>query len=749
MEQFVKKYIQEANEIISSLEQKTIELETNSGNLDLINEIFRSFHTLKGGGAMFGFTNISEVTHEIESIYDLIRSGKAKVNNALINKTLQIIDYLKILLSNKEVPKTTHLEIVQELKDYKEEFQKNGKFADNSKNSSLSNFENSLKNKTTDTVIKDKTVEKENKKIEPEKVEKKSNDASNSEISDDLSTYRIFFKPNEEIFKLGIDPLITIKDLTDLGSHKVFSINEFIPPLEKFDFEKSYMAWIIYQVAKDENQIRDAFIFVEDLAIIDIEKIADGDSFKNKNFTEDLSNRFNKDYDYFVEKYKLSNQLFNLQKLNYQQKTDEKDTVLNSVSQTNEDENILEDEINRLFEQNSKITNLTETIATSTGASLTTLRIASEKVDSLMNLVSELISIQARLNNFAEKTQNTELEGIVENINKISRQLRDTAFDMSMVPLQEIVVRFQRLVHDLSHQLSKDIDFRTSGTNTEIDKRMIENLVDPIMHIIRNCIDHGIETAQERKSAGKPQKGVVYMNAFYSGTYVYIQVGDDGRGINIEKIKQLAIAKNFLKQKPLYSTEEILNVIFEPGFSTSSKVSEISGRGVGLDVVKRKISEIRGEASVATTEGKGTVFTIKLPLTLSIIDGLMVEVQDEKFILPVNVIQKIYQINHEQLSQSFYNIIVLDGEQIPFAYLRKELYDSTEFNKIEHAIVIEIDDKKFAIIVDKVLGEYQAVLKPLGRLFTSIDIFSGATILGDGRIALVIDLQKITSKAEN
>jgi two-component system chemotaxis sensor kinase CheA len=221
-------------------------------------------------------------------------------------------------------------------------------------------------------------------------------------------------------------------------------------------------------------------------------------------------------------------------------------------------------------------------------------------------------------------------------------------------------------------------------------------------------------------------------------------MGDDGRGIDIERIKQIAIEKGYLKQKPLYSTEEILNVLFEPGFSTAQKVSDISGRGVGLDVVKRKITEIRGEVTVNTIEGKGTTFTIKLPLTLSIIDGLMVEVNNDKYILPVNLIKKIYQVTKNELEKSFYNIIVLDNEQIPFISLRSEFKIENSKNEIQHAIVIGIDDKKFAIIVDKVLGEYQAVLKPLGKLFTKIQIFSGATILGDGSIALVVDLQKVT-----
>lgn len=530
---------------------------------------------------------------------------------------------------------------------------------------------------------------------------------------------------------MAIDPISVIRDLINLGQNRVFSISDFIPPINQIVFDNCYLAWIIYISATEENTLRDVFVFVEDVAIVDITKISDKNLFEDKNFVNTLESKFKNDFDFFVTKYNLSSQKIIIDKTeNY------------TVEQKNEE--ISNNELDISVDQYINVSQYAQTSVSQTGTTLTTLRIASEKVDTLMNLVSELISVQARLNNFSEQEKDTELETIVENINKVSRQLRDTAFEMSMVPLQEIVVRFQRLIRDLSQQLGKDIEFHTSGTNTEIDKRIIENLVDPIMHIIRNCIDHGIETAKERQISNKTLKGKVFLNAFYSGTYVYIQIGDDGRGIDIEKIKQIALEKGYLKQKPLYSTDEILNVLFEPGFSTAKKVSDISGRGVGLDVVKRKISEIRGEVNVSTIEGKGTTFTIKLPLTLSIIDGLMVEVNKDKYILPVNLIKKIYQITKDELEKSFYNIIVLDNEQIPFISLRGEFNIGNQNNEIEHAIVIGIDDKKFAIIVDKVLGEYQAVLKPLGKLFTRIQIFSGATILGDGSIALVVDLQKVT-----
>lgn len=518
-----------------------------------------------------------------------------------------------------------------------------------------------------------------------------------------------------------------------MGQNKIFSIPQFIPTIDQLVFDNCYLAWIIYISVANENHIRDAFIFVEDVAIVDITKISDKNLFEDSDFVNRLEKNFEVDFDFFVNKYQLDSKklIFNNQ-------------LQNENHNDNEKQEIKQEEIDYIFDQNIKTSTNSQTAVSQTSTSLTTIRVTSEKVDNLMNLVSELISVHARLNNFSEQKKDTELELIVENINKVSRQLRDTAFEMSMVPLQEIIIRFQRLIRDLSLQLDKEVEFITSGTNTEIDKRIIENLVDPIMHIIRNCLDHGIETKKQRKEANKHSKGKIFLNAFYSGTYVYIQIGDDGKGIDIEQLKQIAIEKGFLKNKAFYSDEEILNVLFEPGFSTAQIVSDISGRGVGLDVVKRKISEIKGDVTINTIKGKGTTFTIKLPLTLSIIDGLMVEVDKDKYIFPVNLIKKIYQISKNELENSFYDIIVLENEQVPFISLRQKFNLENSNDDILQAIVIAIDDKKFAIIVDKIIGEYQAVLKPLGKLFSKIQIFSGATILGDGSIALVLDLQKIT-----
>jgi two-component system, chemotaxis family, sensor kinase CheA len=332
---------------------------------------------------------------------------------------------------------------------------------------------------------------------------------------------------------------------------------------------------------------------------------------------------------------------------------------------------------------------------------------------------------------------------IAENVQKLSRQLRDVAFSIVLIPIENMLTRFQRLVRDLSSELGKDVVFVTEGAETELDKTIIESLADPLMHILRNSLDHGIEDAEQRAKSGKPKQGRISLKAFYSGANVMIKISDDGAGIDPEIITQKAIAKGIITADRKLSKREVLDLVFLPGFSTAKKVTDVSGRGVGMDVVKRKIADIRGEVEIDSELGIGTSITIKLPLTLSIIDGLLVKVEDTHFIIPLTFVDKIFAVEHSTIANTFNNVIVLDGKQVPFFYVRREFghQESTQF--YEQAIVVNFEEKSVGLIVDSVIGEYQAVLKPLGKHYKRQDMISGATILGDGTVALVMDSNKI------
>lgn len=667
MDSFRKKFIEEAAELIDKLEVSLLELEKSPNDEALIQQVFRVMHTLKGNSAMFGFDLIDSFTHNLETIYDMIRNGQLEVSKDILNITFSSVDHLKAMLDeqNYEDPdfKTVH---------------------------------NGLMGKI-------------NRIINPSNAETEAEITKTSkEKSESLSTYYILFEPNENIFKNGTNPLYLLDELCSLGEHKVFAHFNRLPGIKEITPNLCYTYWeVLLTTDQDVNAIHDVFIFVETDSKLEIQKLAEENLLADKLFVEEVS------------------QLAEIQK----------DVGLVTIQR------LATKAAARINKEKAKQFTK-ERIATKDKAAAS-IRVSSDKLDHLMNLVSELVTTQARLSLFAEQTNVPGLAPIVENVHKLTRQLRDIAFSIVLIPIENLFGRFQRLVRDLSAELHKEVDFIVEGADTELDKTIIENLSDPLMHIIRNSMDHGIEDTRVRIANGKPAKGKIHLKAFYSGASVIIQVSDDGAGIDPEIIHAKAISKGLVPSDKKMSKKEILDLIFLPGFSTAKKVTDVSGRGVGMDVVKKKISDIRGEVEVESEVGKGTTITIKLPLTLSIIDGLLVSIDSSPFVIPLSSIDKIYAVDKESIYSSFNNLVTLDGTQIPFFSLRKEFNLQPSNEELEQVVVVNFEDNRVGLVVDYVIGEYQAVLKPLGKHYKSHDIFSGATILGDGTVALVMDTNKI------
>jgi two-component system, chemotaxis family, sensor kinase CheA len=671
LDKFRDKFLDEANEKINNLEQLLLNLENDLGNKEIIESVFRDMHSLKGGGAMFGFDKLGEFTHDLENIYDLVRNGELKVNRILLDLTLASVDHLKTLLLNPEL------------------------------NTSES------KNKHNELIVQiRKIIEKDEKQAET------GSGDNRQEASINLKSYYIYFEPNDSIFNDGTNPLFLVDELQTIGECKVFSHFNKVPDIDSIDVTKSYVYWEILLSTKEEvNSISDVFIFVEDDCKLEINEVADFNILKDKKIIKEIAELAIKKEDVGLS------------------------AVQNIIKKYTEkvSEETQEEQINKRF---SNAPSVKENMISS-------IRVSSAKLDSLMNLVSELVTTQARLSLFAEQSGNSELSNIAENVQKLTRQLRDNAFDIVLVPIDTMLTRFQRLVRDLSKNLNKKVRFIAEGAETELDKTIIETLTDPLLHILRNCIDHGIELPKERKKLSKEEQGTILLKAFYSGTNVHIIIKDDGSGIDPEKIKAKAIQKGLISRDANLSRKEIYDLLFAPGFSTAENVTDVSGRGVGMDVVKRKLVEVRGEVEIDSEMQKGTTITIKLPLTLSIIDGLLVKIAKNHFIIPLSVVGKIYSIERETVINKFNNLIVLEGERIPFYNLREE-FGLPEGDQLkEQIIVVSYEDKKIGIVVDEVVGEYQAVLKALGKLFKNQEIISGATILGDGTVALVMDTNKM------
>lgn len=525
-----------------------------------------------------------------------------------------------------------------------------------------------------------------------------------------LKTYYISFKPNSDIFKFGTNPLFLLDDLFQLGESKIFPRLKKIPEFDTFDPSVCYVNWDIFLATKEGiNAVIDVFLFVDNQSKLEIQKLSDINLFREKSFVGIITETVKSNDEIKIES--LQDLIHDLEKI---YNADEK----------------LKDEA-RITDRAVK------------DSTISSLRVSAEKLDNLINWVSELVTIQARLSLFAQENNFGGLTPIAEEVEKISRRLRDDVFSIRLIPIESMMTRFHRLVRELSHELKKEVVFKTEGTETELDKTIIENLTDPLMHIIRNSLDHGIEDAGIRERIGKPKQGNILFKAFYSGTNVYIQVSDDGKGIDIKKLKEKAIAKGFIEPEEELTDTEILNLVFLPGFSTAEKVTKLSGRGVGMDVVKRKISEIRGEVDIESHLGSGTTITIKLPLTLSIIDGLLVRIGTTHFLIPLSSVDKCYEFYHNQLDHAVNNLILAGNERVSFIYLRTlfEMEDTPP--DIERIVVVEYSNMRIGLAVDHIVGEYQAVLKPLGKLYRKQDVISGATILGDGTVALVLDPNKL------
>lgn len=667
MDNFKKKFIEEAAELIDKLEVALLELEKKPNDEALIQQVFRVMHTLKGNSAMFGFELIDSFTHNLESIYDKIRNGQLEVSKDILNITFSSVDHLKAMLDEQNYDDP----------DFK--------------------------------TIHSGLMGKINKIINPDIVEKESNNTEKAQdMSGSFSTFYILFEPNEKIFSNGTNPLYLLDELCSLGEHKVYAHFNRLPGIKDINPNLCYTYWEVLLVTdKDVNAIHDVFIFVETDSKLEIQKLAEENLLADKEFVDEVSHLADIQKDVG---------LVTIQRL-----------AAKSVARINK----------------AKAREFTKERIATKDKTAASIRVSSDKLDHLMNLVSELVTTQARLSLFAEQNNVPGLAPIVENVHKLTRQLRDIAFSIVLIPIENLFGRFQRLIRDLSAELHKEVDFIIEGADTELDKTIIENLSDPLMHIIRNSMDHGIEESRIRIANGKPAKGKIHLKAFYSGANVIIQVSDDGAGIDPEIIHAKAISKGLVPSDKKMSKKEILDLIFLPGFSTAKKVTDVSGRGVGMDVVKKKISDIRGEVEVESEVGLGTTITIKLPLTLSIIDGLLVSIDSSPFVIPLSSIDKIYAVDKESIYNTFNNLVTLDGTQIPFFSLRKEFNLQPSNEELEQVVVVNFEDNRVGLVVDYVIGEYQAVLKPLGKHYKSHDIFSGATILGDGTVALVMDTNKI------
>ena len=686
LDRFQQKFVEEAQDNVAAIEEALFELEKSPDDKEIVERLFRSMHTIKGSGAMFGFNDLSHFTHNLETLYDCVRNDTVKVNKDIISLTFESLDYIRQLLDVGEGT-LTDPDDIQRQKDY---IAKITKYFPEGQQLTLSSAEKAaLAAKQAAGVAAPQP-----------KVEEKG-----------PKNYLVTFAPFESLLNNGTNPLFMLDDLTALGKYKSVAFTGAVPQLDKFDPLNLYVKWqVILSTDQDVNEIKDVFIFVEDECKMDIAELPGGDIVGNAEKLEPIIAK-----------------------------------AIESQTELKADDFAVFKEVPKPEPKQEAGT--TQAAAKSASAApktqenkIASIRVSADKIDDLVNAVSELVTMQAQLNLLAERQEDQYLIAIAEQMEKITRQLRENSFSISLIPLQGELVQFQRLVRDLCNKLGKQIEFVVEGGEIELDKTIIDHLKDPLLHIIRNSGDHGIEMPEERIAKGKNPVGTVLLKAFYSGSSVIVQVSDDGKGMDPDKIFKKAVEKGLVNPNAHLSKKEILNLIFASGFSTAEKVSDVSGRGVGMDVVKSKIAEIRGEVTVDAEVGKGTTITMELPLTLSIIDGLLTRIGGEQFVFPFTNVERILQPEEVKMSDSgMGDFFTYNGDQLVSIDLNKIFNGRpTEFANSKMLIVGQ-GDKRVGMVVDAVLGEFQIVVKPLGRFLRSVDMISGASVMGDGSLSLIID----------
>ena len=701
---------EEAYELLAELETALMELEENPQDADLIDRVFRAMHTIKGSGAMFGFDDIAAFTHELETIFDLVREGRMAVTDKLVNLSLSARDQIKAMLdastggdpADQQACRT----IIEALKSIVPQEVDGG--------TPVSQVHAPPH---ADTDAQSKLVWT---------LPQQEDEAPGDEEQSAEAIYRIRFRPSANLFKTGTNPLLLIDELREMGTCTVIARTADIPPLEEIDAEACYTGWdIVLTTQSDMNAIRDVFIFVEDDSHIDIQLIERTDNLN-------LESEAKKIGEILVERGDVSGE--DLEKALQEQPrigkllVDRK-LVDNSTLQTALAEQAHVKKTRRQLQEN---------------VTASSVRVASEKLDKLVDLVGELVTVQARLSQKADAAKDADLLNIAEVVERLTAELRDNTMSIRMMPFGTTFSKFKRLVRDLSSELGKQIVFSTTGGETELDKTVIEQLNDPLVHILRNSIDHGIERPEVREAAGKTRQGEVHLSAEHSGAHVLIRIRDDGAGLNAEAIRKKAIEKGMIKAETEISDRETFGLIFAPGFSTSAQVTSVSGRGVGMDVVKRGIESLRGSIDVDSTPGQGTVISLKLPLTLAIIDGLLVEANGDKYVLPLAVIEECVELTREDVQHTHgRNILNIRGEMVPYVSLRERFGITADRPDIEQVVINEANGQNIGIVVDRVIGQHQIVIKTMSKIYGDVDEISGATILGDGTIALILDIVKL------
>ena len=720
MDAAFKVFIDESTDLLQDMEDRLLAIENVSDRTESINSIFRAAHTIKGSAGLFGLNEIVAFTHVVENILDRVRNGNIDLDEQLVNLLLHCKDYIS--------------RMIESIVDGKEVL--NDKDADTQANllASMASYDGA------DACNKKGGTNKEEGEM-PEKSEVGELET----VKNDNWHISLHFGRN--VLRDGMDPLSFIHYLETLGHiEEIITLYTELPGSATIDAESCYLA---YEISFDSNAekalIEGAFDFVREDSHIHIipphSKIEE-----YLELIEALSNEDLKLGEILVMCGSLTS--YELHKIIDLQRAYESEDVglRRKLGEIAVEEGYVQTEVlNAALQKQEKIRNDKDKDKTQQS-----VRVDADKLDTLINLIGELVIAGAGIETGVRASGLSDLVEASQTLIRMIEDVRDSALNLRMVQIGDTFNRFQRVVRDVSKELGKEIQLQITGGETELDKTVVEKIGDPLTHLVRNAIDHGIEPQEIRLQRGKPAMGTVKLNAYHESGSIVVEVADDGGGLNRDKILSKAINKGLVDIDYDISDKEIFNLIFEAGFSTADQVSNLSGRGVGMDVVRRNIEALRGTIELDVKEGAGTIVRIRLPLTLAIIDGFMMGVGKASYVVPLDIVEECMELtNYERNSCQGKSVINLRGEVLPFIRLREHFRNPGKAGKRENIVVVKYGNQKAGFVVDRLMGELQTVIKPLGTLFRNIKGISGSTILGTGEVALILDTPALIQDAIN
>lgn len=660
---FLEVFIEESKDHLQAINDELLKLEAEPDNTSIVNEIFRSAHTLKGMAATMAFEDLASLTHEMENVLDLLRNSKLKITTEIMDVIFTCVDFIEKMVTNIEQGgegKENVSDVVFDLRKIQDP--------------SLTKTQQALIQAQNELAATAELV-----------MDEFQISVINEALKFGNHLYQISVTLDEKCVMKAVRAYMVFQVIEELG--EVIQTNPSVEQIEEEGFDDTFS--ILMLSPKDAQEVQKQLLNVSEVKEV----------------------------------------------LVFEQGNQEIAAI--AKSEVTEEEKV---------EQTNKPQAKEESDTSKKKTRSKSIRVDIEKLDQLMNLFSELIIDRGRLEAIAKKSQLMELLETVEHMTRISTDLQGLILNMRMVPVEQVFNRFPRMVRDLAKELNKKIQLILEGEETELDRTVIDEIGDPLVHLLRNALDHGLESTEERAASGKPEEGKIVLKAYHSGNHVFIEVLDDGKGINRDKVLNKAIERGVvtLEESETLTDSQVYSLLFSSGFSTADKISDISGRGVGLDVVKTKIESLGGVISVDSNLGKGSIFRIQLPLSLSIINSMLVKVVDETYAIPFNSIVEITNVSKDQVSTLHgKKVIQFRGQVVPLIYLEEEFHvPSVETDSVQQRLFIVIvrkGNKTVGLAVDSVIGQQEVVLKSLGGYLTNLYAISGATILGNGEVALIID----------